>query len=73
MNRVARKAGGMIWTLFGIAIGTFVFVVGGWRVVSRRWLAHEARKAEEARRTLDRVMQASHTPAAAGWPHRRIS
>lgn len=63
-----------VWPLLalGVIVGALSYVLGG--VVWVIALRHEERKQAEQRKTLDKIMQASHKPpTAAGWPHRRVS
>lgn len=71
----------MIWSLLSwlsqhplVALLLFVSV-GTWiitQVVVRRMLAGEQAKEDAQRKRLDRVMQASHPPAAPGFNRKRV-
>ena len=54
-----------------VTIGATSYIIGAavWALA----LAHEAHKASEQRKTLDRIVQASMPPAAPGINRKRVS
>jgi len=69
----------LAWGLdhWGLVLSGGVFVIAFTYIISAAvyglWLASETRKADEQRKRLDRIIQASQkAPKAAGWPHKRV-
>ena len=74
----------MIWTLLSWlsqhpaqVMGLLLFLSAAtWIISAAVWglmLASEVRKQDAQRKTLDRVMQANHPPAAPGFKRTRVS